>query len=266
MIGERTSLNVDVGTISIEDTDAINGFFGSRPKSIHWLERTFLFLGILAGLLMYGFTIARLVKVNSWNHPDTPYGILILVHSIFLIIFLITGIFYQRITDIVAFLLGDVLLTIYSIAYFLARRHSNEAQIVLISSVLINLYDYTGYPTADLVLLIIGIPTALLWLFLGISMTRLESLKLFYVFIASSFFQLGFLIFSLTTGVKYSEDISHESTISTTTSATTPNLLPIPPMLYACISFNFISHLSSIGLGFRCTPSAAHILNTLVSR
>ena len=40
----------------------------------------------------------------------------------FLLLFLITGIFYQRITDIVAFFLSAVLLTIYVVAHYFARK------------------------------------------------------------------------------------------------------------------------------------------------
>ncbi len=47
---------------------------------------------------------------------------------VFLLLFLITGIFYQRITDIVAFFLSAVLLTIYVIAhYFTPRNEPNNA-------------------------------------------------------------------------------------------------------------------------------------------
>ncbi|CAF4419855.1 unnamed protein product, partial [Rotaria magnacalcarata] len=39
-----------------------------------------------------------------------------------------------------------------------------------ISSLLLNLYNVTGYETVDRVLLIIGIPLTLLWLSMGIGM------------------------------------------------------------------------------------------------
>ena len=41
---------------------------------------------------------------------------------VFLLIFLITGIFQQRITDIVAFFLSDLMLTIYVIVHFVLRK------------------------------------------------------------------------------------------------------------------------------------------------
>jgi hypothetical protein len=41
---------------------------------------------------------------------------------VFLLLFLITGIFYQRISDIVAFFLSAVLLTIYVIAHYFTPR------------------------------------------------------------------------------------------------------------------------------------------------
>jgi hypothetical protein len=44
----------------------------------------------------------------------------------FLLLFLITGILYQRITDIVAFFISAVMLTIYVIAHFVARQHSTD--------------------------------------------------------------------------------------------------------------------------------------------
>lgn len=44
----------------------------------------------------------------------------------FLLLFLITGIFYQRIVDIVAFFLSAVLLTIYVIAHYFTPRNELE--------------------------------------------------------------------------------------------------------------------------------------------
>ena len=42
---------------------------------------------------------------------------------VFLLAFLSTGILYQRTTDVVAFLLSSILLTIYVIAHFIAARN-----------------------------------------------------------------------------------------------------------------------------------------------
>jgi len=121
-------------------------FFKRRGLvNIRWYEYTFLILGILAALVTDGLTIARLVKIRTLSEPDFAYGILILVHSgineifrkkiflkfsfcfpVFLLLFLITGIFYQRITDIVAFFISAVMLTIYVIAHYFARRNGPD--------------------------------------------------------------------------------------------------------------------------------------------
>ncbi len=45
---------------------------------------------------------------------------------VFLLLFLITGIFYQRTTDIVAFFISAVMLTIYVIAHYFARRNGPD--------------------------------------------------------------------------------------------------------------------------------------------
>ena len=42
---------------------------------------------------------------------------------VFLLAFLVTGIFFQRITDIVAFFFSAVLLTVYVVAHYFARRN-----------------------------------------------------------------------------------------------------------------------------------------------
>jgi len=47
---------------------------------------------------------------------------------VFLLLFLITGIFYQRITDIVAFFVSAIMLTIYVIAHYFARRNDPDSQ------------------------------------------------------------------------------------------------------------------------------------------
>ncbi|CAF1507819.1 unnamed protein product, partial [Didymodactylos carnosus] len=65
-------------------------------------------------------TIIRLT--NESSEDDTTYGILLIVHSIFLTIFLITGILCQRLLDIIAFFLSAILLTTYVVIHFFKRR------------------------------------------------------------------------------------------------------------------------------------------------
>lgn len=110
--------------------------------NIHWYEYLFLALGIIAVLVTDGLTIVRMIDLGSLNDPDFAYGILILVHSgkfyvgnlkdahlflpsttVFLLAFLVTGILFQRITDIIAFLISAVLLTTYVVAHYFARRN-----------------------------------------------------------------------------------------------------------------------------------------------
>ena len=107
-----------------------------------------------------GLTVARLINVASLEDPDFAYGILILVHSgrkrldderyhrqqpmrisrslVFLLLFLLSGIFYQRIANIIAFFISAVILTIYVVAHYFARRksidqlHSAQATIRLV--------------------------------------------------------------------------------------------------------------------------------------
>ncbi|CAF0735878.1 unnamed protein product [Rotaria sordida] len=314
------------GGLNLATENALDesGFLGTRRGfgNIRWYEYTFLILGILAALVTDGLTIARLVNLGSLNDPDFAYGILILVHSIFLLLFLITGIFYQRITDIVAFFLSAVMLTVYVIAHYFARRHgpddshTTQAKIRLarliftiifnvcfiplaiivikdyqrdefskrlfgafptarlplkiysifdcvarvstmlsISSLLLNLYNYTGYETVDRILLIVGIPFTLLWLGMGIGMARLENYILVCIFYLMSLFQLGFLGYSLYTAIQHSIAISGggSTTLTTTTQATAINLVPILQVLYVCISFNLLAHILSMVLGFWCT-------------
>ncbi|CAF5222697.1 unnamed protein product, partial [Rotaria magnacalcarata] len=57
-------------------------------------------------------------------------------------------------------------LKIYSIFDCVVRINT----MLSISSLLLNLYNVTGYETVDRVLLIIGIPLTLLWLSMGIGM------------------------------------------------------------------------------------------------
>ena len=107
----------------------------------------FFTLGILAAFITDGLTIARLVKIGgSLSNPEFAYGILILVHSrkytlhlinyvifslhiVFLLLFLFTGLLYQRITDIIAFFVSAVLLTIYVVVhYFYRKGQASQAQ------------------------------------------------------------------------------------------------------------------------------------------
>ncbi len=47
---------------------------------------------------------------------------------VFLLLFLITGIFQQRITDIVAFFISAVMLTIYVIIHFVLRQKDSRGE------------------------------------------------------------------------------------------------------------------------------------------
>ncbi|UJR16140.1 hypothetical protein I4U23_003051 [Adineta vaga] len=315
--------------ISAESAIDESGFLGTHRslRNIRWYEYTFLTLGILAALVTDGLTIARLISIGgSLIDPEVAYGILILVHSVFLLLFLITGIFYQRISDIVAFFISAVILTIYVIAHYVARRNrpsdtrDTQPEIRLarliftivfnicfipltivvikdyqrdefskrlfgafteerrplriyntfdcvmrlttmlsISSLILNLYNYTGYKQLDTAFLSIGIPLTLLWLGVGIGMVRLENYKLVFVFYVLSLYQLGFLGYSLYTVLEHSIDISPYSTttattMSSTTTAKPPvDLVPILHVLYVCISANLLAHIISMIMGFWCT-------------
>ncbi len=50
----------------------------------------------------------------------------ILFLIVFLLAFLFTGIFQQRITDIVAFFISAVMLTIYVVAHYVIKRGSED--------------------------------------------------------------------------------------------------------------------------------------------
>ena len=45
---------------------------------------------------------------------------------VFLLLFLFTGILFQRMTDIIAFCLSSLLLTIYVIAHYIAARNAPD--------------------------------------------------------------------------------------------------------------------------------------------
>ncbi|CAF1017676.1 unnamed protein product [Adineta ricciae] len=309
-----------------------SGYLGTHRSlaNIRWYEYMFFTLGTLAALITDGLTIARLVKIGgSLSNPEFAYGILILVHSVFLLLFLFTGLLYQRITDIIAFFVSAVLLTIYVVVhYFYRKGQTSQAQdtqpeirlarliitivfnicfiplsivvikdykrdefsqrlfgafteqrrplriystfdcvmrlstMLSISSLLLNLYNYTGYQVADTIFLSIGIPVVFIWLGVGIGMARLESFILMCIFYFLSLFQLGFLGYCLSTTIIRSIDVSKQtptttiatSTLSSTTTVKPPaDLLPIFGVLYVCISANLLAHITSIIFGFWCT-------------
>ncbi|UJR30542.1 hypothetical protein I4U23_018072 [Adineta vaga] len=107
-----------------------SGLLGTRRGcvNISRYEIIFLIVGIVAAIATDSLTIVRLTQNLSIRHPDFAYGILILVNSVFLLLFLITGILYQRISDIVAFFISAVMLTIYVIVHYVARNHDNDSQ------------------------------------------------------------------------------------------------------------------------------------------
>ena len=96
-----------------------------------------------------------MVTLDIKKDPDFAYGILLIVISgmtekverihhfpleiAFLLIFLVTGIFQQRITDIIAFFVSAVMLTIYVVVHYIIRAHEGgdkpiEARLRLVSS------------------------------------------------------------------------------------------------------------------------------------
>lgn len=92
------------------------------------------------------------------HEPEFAYGILIIVNSVFLLFFLITGLLYQRITDIVAFLICSTLLTIYVIQhYFTAKddpdnRRITQPEIRLARLILTIVFNTCFIPLAYLVI------------------------------------------------------------------------------------------------------------------
>jgi len=107
-----------------------SGLLGTRRgwANINRYEVIFLILGIVAAVVTDVLTIVRLAEIQNTRDPDLAYGILILVNSLFLLLFLITGIFYQRITDIVAFFLSALLLTTYVLVHFFTRLNTEDSQ------------------------------------------------------------------------------------------------------------------------------------------
>lgn len=94
-----------------------------RWTNINRYEVIFLISALLAAMVTDGLTIYRLSQLHDdISDPDFAYGIIILVTSVFLLIFLATGIFQQRITDIVVFFVCALMMTIYVIAQFVYRE------------------------------------------------------------------------------------------------------------------------------------------------
>ncbi|CAF4441116.1 unnamed protein product [Rotaria sp. Silwood2] len=92
----------------------------ARGKEIY-----FLCGAILAIIAADVLTIFSLVSISP-RHEGFVYAILILVTSALLITFLVTGILYQRITDMLAFLITTFLLCIYVIIHFIVRWKESD--------------------------------------------------------------------------------------------------------------------------------------------
>ncbi|CAF3454606.1 unnamed protein product [Rotaria socialis] len=106
--------------VAIEES----GLLGTRRgwANINRYEIIFLIVGVLAAIATDTLTIIRLLDIDDKEtNPDFAYGLLILVNSIFLLLFLFTGIWYQRIAHIVAFCASAAMLTIYVIVHYIAR-------------------------------------------------------------------------------------------------------------------------------------------------
>ncbi|CAF1020941.1 unnamed protein product [Adineta steineri] len=137
-----------------------SGLLGTRRGciNINRYEIIFLCVGILAAITTDSLTIVRLVEIiNDTRNADFAYAILLLVNSVFLLLFLITGILYQRITDIVVFFITAVMLTIYVIVHFIARmktidRHDTYAKILLTRLIITIIFNICFVPLAILVI------------------------------------------------------------------------------------------------------------------
>ncbi|CAF4721919.1 unnamed protein product [Rotaria sp. Silwood1] len=149
------------GGLRPSDETAIeeSGFLGTHRGwvNISRYEIIFLTVGILAAIATDTLTIIRLTDIHDTKDPDFAYAILILVNSIFLLLFLIIGIFYQRITHIVAFFISAVMLTIYVIVHYAARSketdsHGRAATIRLIRLILTIIFNICFIPLAILVI------------------------------------------------------------------------------------------------------------------
>ncbi|CAF3446497.1 unnamed protein product [Rotaria sp. Silwood1] len=149
------------GGLRTSDETAIeeSGLLGTRRgwANISRYEIIFLIVGILAAIATDTLTIIRLADIHDTKDPDFAYAILILVNSIFLLLFLVIGIFYQRIAHIVAFFISAVMLTIYVIVHYAARSketdsHGRAATIRLIRLILTIIFNICFIPLAILVI------------------------------------------------------------------------------------------------------------------
>ncbi|CAF2474279.1 unnamed protein product [Rotaria sp. Silwood2] len=149
------------GGLRPSDETAIeeSGLLGTRRgwANINRYEIIFLIVGILAAIATDSLTIVRLTDIHDTRDPDFAYAILILVNSIFLLLFLVIGIFYQRITHIVAFFISAVMLTIYVIVHYAARSkesddHSKAATLRLIRLIFTIIFNICFIPLAILVI------------------------------------------------------------------------------------------------------------------
>ncbi|CAF0892543.1 unnamed protein product [Adineta ricciae] len=137
-----------------------SGLLGTRRGcvNINRYEIIFLIVGVLAAIATDTLTIIRLIYVTQHlgtTDSDFAYGILILVNSLFLLLFLITGILYQRISDITAFVISAVMLTIYVIAHYVARYKdgdSTDAKIRLMRLIFTSVFNVFFIPLAFLVI------------------------------------------------------------------------------------------------------------------
>ncbi|CAF1479080.1 unnamed protein product [Rotaria magnacalcarata] len=144
------------GDVAIEES----GLLGTRRgwANINRYEIIFLIVGVLAAIGTDTLTIMRLLDIDDKEtNPDFAYGLLILVNSIFLLLFLFTGIWYQRIAHIVAFCVSAAMLTIYVIVHYIARSKEIDtdhraAKIRLIRLILTIVFNICFIPLATFVI------------------------------------------------------------------------------------------------------------------
>ncbi|XP_072174928.1 uncharacterized protein [Diadema setosum] len=138
------------GTITFEDlgiptagSNVVRTPVGQRRsvRDVSKLEWVFLFLSIVSILVVISLTIARLVELLGNNTPDSnvdaTFAVLLLFNAVFILFYVLNGVFGERANELLIFVAGVFIVLIYCIINYTQPGGTTSEAVKLTRLVLI---------------------------------------------------------------------------------------------------------------------------------
>ncbi|XP_002737380.1 uncharacterized protein LOC100374839 [Saccoglossus kowalevskii] len=135
---ERPITFADLG---VPTTATIKDSYFGKTRHYSDLEKKeifFLTISLISILATIGLTIERITSVFTKGEPDFTFALLLLIHSVFILYYVIDGVFRERPYELAVFVIGVAFIMIYCITNYIGTFAEDKLNVIkLIRLVLI---------------------------------------------------------------------------------------------------------------------------------